>query len=48
MAIWIAEVPLMVAMEYFDFSGVYMKEVTREEVKAAQDKLQSGDPASGF
>jgi peptide/nickel transport system substrate-binding protein len=36
------------AMEYFDFSGVYMKEVTREEVKAAQDKLQSGDPASGF
>ena len=36
------------AMEFFDFSGVYMKEVTAEEVKAAQDKLQSGDAATGF
>jgi oligopeptide transport system substrate-binding protein len=36
------------AMEYFDFSGVYMKEVAGEEIKAAQDKLQSGDAATGF
>jgi len=36
------------AMEFFDFSRVYMKEVTAEEVKAAQDKLQSGDAATSF
>ena len=36
------------AMEYFDFSGVYMKELTEEEVKAAQEKLQSGDAAVGM
>jgi len=36
------------AMEYFDFSGVYMKELTEAEVKAAQDKLQSGDAATGL
>jgi hypothetical protein len=36
------------AMEFFDFSEVYMKEVTKEEVKDAQDKLQSGDAATGF
>lgn len=36
------------AMEFFDFSGVYMKEVTTEEVKAAEDKLQSGDAATGL
>ena len=36
------------AMEYFDFSGVYMKEVTAEEIEAAKDKLQSGDAAVPF
>jgi len=36
------------AMEYFDFSGVYMKEATEEEIKSAKNKLQSGDAASGF
>lgn len=36
------------AMEYFDFSRVYLKELTEEEVKAAREKMQSGDAAVPF
>jgi peptide/nickel transport system substrate-binding protein len=36
------------AMEYFDFSKVYLKELTEEEVKAAREKMQSGDSALPF
>ena len=36
------------AMEYFDFSKVYLKELTAEEVKAAREKMQSGDAAVPF
>ena len=36
------------AMEYFDFSKVYLKELTEEEVRAAKEKMQSGDSALPF
>lgn len=36
------------AMEYFDFSEVYKKEVTEEEIKEQEEKIESGQPATGF